>query len=359
LNQKGNDMNIKKSVIAGALAALAMGVSSQASAYVYAAAGLTIQNFQLAITGSPVTVTRFDFTLTNTATLNGNSAINTATCGGTPGPGNNNCTPTLGRMDADATNAPGSAPVVRTNNAAIGGEFTFFGATAANLVGNWANSDSVIDTAELVNLGQPTNTRNIAEALLTSGADASSLSSIQSTTGFTIQFQVEDGASLSLNFLADPDLRAAIFGESSNGSYSAGADLNASFTLSQNTPTGEATLVNWNPQGTTTNDCVAVSLPAGVTCEENADSEDLNFNVGTTANNTADDHSWDPNVLTAAGNDFGITVQGLRAGTYTLKLNEVKSTAIARTVPEPGMLALMGIGLMGFVASVRRKKKAV
>ncbi|MDB5795505.1 MAG: hypothetical protein JWR25_1884, partial [Noviherbaspirillum sp.] len=92
-----------------------------------------------------------------------------------------------------------------------------------------------------------------------------------------------------------------------------------------------------------------------VACTETADSRDLNRNVGVTTNNREDNFSWDPNVLTATA--FGISVTGLGAGDYTLSLNETKSTRIARTVvPEPGMVALMGIALMGFVASARRRK---
>jgi hypothetical protein len=345
-------MKLKKLGIAAALAALALGASSSASAYVYAGVGLSIQDFTLAITGSPVTITRFDFALTNVATLNGASQTFTAACGGTPGlpgTGANDCSPTPGSMDALAANAPLST-LIRTNNSETLGEFTLYGALPANLTGNWANSDSVIESAELVNLGQPTETHNVAESLLTSGTSAASSSEIQSTTGFTIRFQVLDGAGLTLNFLADPDLRAAIFGELP-GSYSAQANLTTSFTLSQ--AGGDEVTVNWNPQGTAGNNCQADG--GSVACTETADSRDLNRNVGVTTNNREDNFSWDPNVLTATA--FGISVTGLGAGDYTLSLNETKSTRIARTVvPEPGMVALMGIALMGFVASARRRK---
>ena len=125
--------------------------------------------------------------------------------------------------------------------------------------------------------------------------------------------------------------------------------MNASFTLNQNT--GGSIFVNWNPQGTAANDCIAI----GAACVETADTQDLNINVGTTVNGVFARSSWDPNVLTQT--PFGISVTGLTAGTYTLTLNEVKSVQLARTpLPEPGTLALMGIGLMGLFASTRRKK---
>jgi len=341
-------MNFKQTALRTALAAsLAIGVCSQANAFVYAGSGISVDGLTItsAGTGVTVTVSRFDFNLTNTATLNGVSSIQTATCGGTPG--SNNCSPGSPVLDAQPAVAPGST-LGRANNASTGGEFTFFGPLTA-FAGNYSTSDSVINTAELVNLGQPTSTRNIAEANISTATSAASSSQIQSITGLTFTFTIGGGpASLSLAFNADPDLQAFINNEL-GGTFSAQANLNASFTLNQNT--GGSIFVNWNPQGTAANDCIAI----GAVCTETADSQDLNINVGTTVNGVFARSSWDPNVLTET--PFGINITGLTAGTYTLTLNEVKSVQLARTpLPEPGTLALMGIGLMGLFASTRRKK---
>src|SRR5436190_12232489 len=206
-------MNLKQTALAATVAGtLAMGASGPANAYIYAASGLSVDGLTVVISPfTSVTVNRFDFTLINTAFLNGNGDLKFATCGGTPGAGNNNCTPTIGSMDADAANAPGST-LIRPNNSTTGGEFTYFG-PLTGFTGNWSNSDSQIVTAELVNLGSPTSTRNIAESLLTTGTTAAASSEIKSITGFTIDFTISgDGpATLDLSFLADPDLLAAIF----------------------------------------------------------------------------------------------------------------------------------------------------
>jgi len=340
-------MNFKKTALRTTFAAmLAIGVCSQANAFVYAGSGLAVDALLIGITGPGVTtsVSRFDFNLTNTATLNGVSAIQTATCGGTPG--SNNCSPGSPVLDAQPAVAPGST-LGRANNASTGGEFTFFG-PLTGFAGNYSTSDSVINNAELVT-AQPTSTRNIAEANISTATSAASSSQIQSITGLTFTFTIGGGpASLSLAFNADPDLQAFINNEL-GGTFSAQANLNASFTLNQNT--GGSIFVNWNPQGTAANDCIAI----GAVCTETADSQDLNINVGTTVNGVFARSSWDPNALNETA--FWINITGHTAGTYTLTLNDVISVQLARTpLPEPGTLALMGIGLMGLFASTRRKK---
>lgn len=342
-------MNIKQSTLAAAMtAALALGVSGQASAYVYGASGLTIDNLSIVISPTQqgtVTVNRFDFALSNLAALNGNTLASSATCGGKPGAGNNNCTQTLGSMDAAVVNAPGSAPT-RSENQLSGGEFAFIGPAA--FTGDFANADSWIVQAELVNLGQPTKTHNIAESLLNTSTSALGNSQIQSITGLNFNFTVEGPiADFSIVFDADPDLRAAIFGE--NNSASAQAGLSTILTLQKD---GGGGFIQWSPQGTAANDCIAVGVTG---CTENADSQDLNVTIGTTSNNTETLHSWDPNAINLTR--FGMTATGLTAGTWSLTLVETKSNRLAR-VPEPGVLALMGIGLLGLGMSARRKKLA-
>ena len=345
------NMNIKTSTLAVAVAAvMGLGLAGQAAASVYASSGLEVQNVSVFITEdlvnpSPnVTINSFQFTATNTATLNGvNAPTQSATCGGTPGtpPAGNDCNIAIPRLDPNPANAPGSS-VSRSNN-----DFSFFGPGTDQ----YANSDSVITTSELT-LDGSSNTQQIAESELQSGNSASSNAEIKSSTGFTFNFTISGAGTdaLVLQFDADPSLMAEIMqgGNFLNGN--AQANVNASFTLTQDL-TGDA--VSWSPQGSANNDCTVDAGLAPITCGELADGADLNRNLSVSSNGSSAQFSR------AAGlSAFGIAINGLTNGDWTLAFNTLTSTSVRQTIPEPGALALLGIGLAGMGAVSLRKKKS-
>jgi hypothetical protein len=324
-----------------------MGAAGEAAATVYAGSRLDIDNLLIGFSGTPQNPTTFSFRLANTADLTpGGPVFSPGNCGGVFGI-SNGCGGSGSALvlNAGPANATGGT-IVRADN-----DMTFFGPG-----GNYANSDSVINNAQLVG-DASTDTDNVAESSLDSAFAAGASSEIQSITGFTFQFTVTTPGSLSLSFLADPDIRALVTAAEALGS-SAQANLNTSFTLRQDNDNAGGTLgfANWNPQGTGANDCTA---SGGVTCSEDSDTQDLNVNVGAATPGSDNAHSF------AAGDtgfgdlltQFGITVGNLDAGTWSLTLNEVKSVDLRRQqVPEPGVLALVGIGLLGLGMSSRRKK---
>jgi hypothetical protein len=132
--------------------------------------------------------------------------------------------------------------------------------------------------------------------------------------------------------------------------YAASADMAVSFTLSKDGAFGVG--ASWAPNGAVDQNCQA---GGGVTCLEIGDVESLNGNVGTTSDNTNDQYSYGPNVPGLVG--YHSFINGLTAGNWTLVLKATTSTNLTH-VPEPGALALMGIGLLGLGMSTYRSKKS-
>ena len=232
-------------------------VSGHAAASVYGGSRLLISNLIINIFDTDGTelntaAGNFQFSLENTATLNGASAPSSnGFCSGLPGipaGGTNDCSVGPPTLDAGAANAPGST-VNRANN-----DFSYFGPGAEQ----YANSDSVIDSAELT-FDPTTNTRQIAEAELQTGASASANTEIQSTTALNliIDLPVEgpnagEPYSLELAFNADPDLLAEIIQGADFQGGNTQANVNFTVGLTQD---GTGDQVSWAPQGTVANNC--------------------------------------------------------------------------------------------------------
>lgn len=345
-------MNLNKSIIAASLSVAGlMSISLPAVADIFGGSSLEIDRLRIGFTNAAgadasanVTVNSFNFGSTNTAVLNGAGVITTASCSNTVACG---AAPVL---DAAAANAPGSS-FNRSNNETGGspdGSLRWFGIGAGT---NWSNSDSVIYTSEITSSGaNPTKTAQIAEAKITSVASAQANSELTSNTSLTFVFNLGPNATnFSLSFLADPDMQARIL----NDLGIAQSTMAVSVNLSKDGVLGTGLL--WTPDGTVADNCLD---GGGVLCGESSDTQNLNVSLSTSTNNTAANHSFDPNAnpLLFGKTLFGINASGLTAGTWTLSLRGFVSTNLTRqAVPEPGVLALLGIALAGMGIAGRRR----
>jgi hypothetical protein len=330
-----NIMKFKYSVIATAVtAALCMGAAGQAAASVYGLSTVEISNLNLNISPfAGAKVTTFNFNLANAAQLNngvvaasGNSCSN-GSCNGSPN-----------ILDAHAVNAPGSTALQGENTFTVHGPGTQ----------QYANADSVIYTAQLSSGGLlPSHTQNIAEAELQNGTSASANSTIDSTTGFVFSFTTDAPGTLNVGFTAILNMLAAITAPDPvpNGTASAQTRINASIKLEN----AAGDFVLFRPTGGAS-DCVTSNALA-FTCDDAAtkDPFSLNTNFGVTSQNSSGFSGTDA---------FAFAANLLGSGAHTLTYTESKSVLLTRTVPEPGVMALLGIGLLGMGWSSRRKFNA-
>jgi len=348
-------MNLKQSALAAAVTAVfAIGAAAPAAAAEYAVSRLFIDNLTIAVLDGEVpsvttSIKSFNFNLTNTATLNSVLIGSVAACGGTPGipSGTTNTCGIATALDATVVNATGSTGPAQ-------GENTFTLHTP-NATDSYANSDSLIQTAELTG-DASTQTKQIAEAQIQAGdLNASSSAEISSTTGFLFKFTVSGTSDDSLFFSFDAllDILADINDPTAATALSK-ANVGVELSLSKdNTIIKAIFLPNGTGFGSTT-DCGVTG--GGLTCQTLADEFDINSDVQVSTLPV----STSGRSNTVANDHFSAIISGLSDGDWTLGLVATTSTSLSRTepqrVPEPGVLALMGLGLMGLFATSRRRK---
>jgi hypothetical protein len=339
LTKEDFSMRFKHVLVPSTLAlAVGLGFAQQSAASVYARSYSALSDLTVVLSDdggvSPGGgfVRSFNFQLTNTATLSGVSAIETANCNGTVAA--NNCSVAAPTLDAAAANAPGSLPN-RANN-----DFTFFGPGTDQ----YANADSVVYSAQLT--GDPSSsTEQIAEAEIQTATAASSSAEITSTTGFTFEFTVAGADQLAITFSAIADYLAAI-DDPAGANQTAQANTRLQFTLSNDA--NSALTGSFTPDGAGTAECAA---GGGVTCTALLDEFDLNTDVGVSTDGQSSGRS-------TAGAGFSVVFGNLSDGDWTLTLNNLTSTLVNRNqVSAPGVLLLMGVGLAALGVTRRRSKQ--
>ena len=333
-------MNMKKTTLAMALlAGLAMGVSGQASASVYAGSSLDISDLSIgfvnASTGAVITNLnpQFTFNVEDSATLNGATQASAAGCSSLA----SNCgTSPAPVLTVNAANAPGSTVVRANTNYSLMGQNT----------GTFANSNAEITTAQLVN-GIPSHSQQVAEAEVLGAGQAQASANIQSNTTWTFSFSIAETANMALSFIANPEMKADV---SLVPPYSAGiaqSNMVTNFTLNRLSGAGASPFVSWSPNGTV-GDVICVNVFG---CVE-VDPESLNETLGVGPASSMLVHS-----LGTAGNLFKLNIAGLTAGRYSLTLAGLTSVNVTQ-VPEPGTLLLIGGALAALGVGGARRRRA-
>lgn len=345
----------KATLVAAVSAAMGLAFTGEAAASVYAGSRLLIKDLLININASGGGATSYDFQVNASATLKNSPAP--ASSGGNL----ISCSGEVGGA-TDCNTDPNAGPVL--------GALTYsFGAPASATydfkgpgVLEYGTGQSEITTATLVD-AVPTSTKSLSEAEIQPSGNpaftetAGGTAGVFSNTVLSLQFTIPDSGgqtypgTLTISFWADPDLLAAINVSAPPTllSQSASASVTTSLTLTKDGSNDKAV---WSPDGDTNNGCSSLTT---LTCSNETDTVSLNAGVSVSTNNDSDSHSYE--VAKTDWVFYAISINGLTAGTWNLVLDaDTNATVRARSVPEPGVLALLGVGLLGFGLNRRNQK---
>lgn len=325
------NMNLKKSALGLALViGASLGAVEQASANVYARSYVDIDNLFIAITNGAGDPTGVDVSINSyTNTILGTSVLNGV----------------LGAVEFGNCTLASCVPNVMPT---LDGGYTWVGTDPGALnftplgpgMDEYGRADSVVWESAIVDIaagGDPstevTHVEQISEAELQGGTHGSALTGITSTTGFEVNFTVQDDFFFTASFDAMWDQLVQILPGISGTALS---DLSSSLVL-RNEGTGEE--LNWDPGSP----CASSFSLGCLSTDPGAINNVLSISQSGQASNIGSGF-------------FNVSTGLISAGTYTLGLALQSSVEVTQRIPAPATLGLFGLGLTLLAGLSRRRK---
>lgn len=322
--------------IAGAIAALALGVSGQAQA---SATGLAYQD----ITNG--TLLFSDFQNATGGVLSGgtNSSTTSSDLTGFVAAGDSVTKPRGVLADAAAACVGGGVGFICGVN-----QFTTSN-VVNGVTGNYARADAAVLSEQLA-IGQSFSAANIAESRVDGTGVAGSTGGNGSTTGFFLTFAVTGlpGGTADFNFSFNNNPYMSVFLDSEG--LSATANITAVLTLTNN---GTGAQLRWAPDGDLTGFAnAALGLGSGTITE----TDPFSLNAGL-SRLIPGSQVFDPTGGGFAGGPgatWVLNIDNLPVGVYSINLEMEERSRVSNANPEPGTLALVGLALLALPLARRR-----
>lgn len=345
-------MDIRKTLAATPLAAAicvsSLFASHSAQAYVYAGSELNITDLSVVVVQDNgfAAVTGFGFDASTSAELNGASDGDSASCGGAVGAHDCGVAPVLA---PDVANAPGSGIVRGATDYALSG----------NTTATYANANAAILTSELSSgLLDLTNASLVSEANLVADGTASASTTTESNTNISFLFNAVGTATITIEFEATLETLAAI-----NNGIPLTLDANAQYSsqiMASVTGLSPGSAGSWVSNGLVG----ACDGADSGSCAETTDDFDLNVTESTSAGISVffGTEFGDPSSIAHVGGGhyaFTFTVDCGGVGVECngeINLFASNAVTVRNSIPEPGSLGLLGLGLLAMTRLSRARK---